>query len=36
MINIKSYQLQDVPVLEVVEATDEKQPLPLVVFYHGW
>lgn len=36
MINIKSYQLQDVPVLEVVEATDEQQPLPLVVFYHGW
>lgn len=36
MIKVKSQLIQDVPVLEVVQQTQIKQPLPLVIFYHGW
>ncbi|AVK62999.1 esterase [Lactobacillus sp. CBA3606] len=36
MIEIFNRQLQDIPLLEVVNADDQHQALPLVVFYHGW
>ena len=36
MIKLINQHFQDVPVIEVIAANKLNQPLPLVVFYHGW
>ncbi|WP_251898233.1 alpha/beta fold hydrolase [Lactiplantibacillus paraplantarum] len=36
MINVTKQYLQDIPILEVTATKHSSQPLPLVVFYHGW
>lgn len=36
MISVKKQSLQDIPIIEVVDDQLLTQPLPLVVFYHGW
>ena len=36
MIKVTNRHFQDVPALEVVTTTHLDQPLPLVIFYHGW
>lgn len=36
MIKIIPQTIQDVPVLEAIKEENLDQPLPLVVFYHGW
>lgn len=36
MLKINSRSIQDVPTLEVVQEKLINEPLPLVVFYHGW
>jgi len=36
MINVTKRHIQDIPVLEVVATTELNNPLPLVIFYHGW
>ena len=36
MIDINHRQLQDIPLLEVVDRDWQTAPLPLIVFYHGW
>jgi len=36
MIKVYQKMVQDVPILEVVQQTLSNNPLPLVVFYHGW
>lgn len=36
MINVIEKKINEIPVLEVVDANVADQALPLVVFYHGW
>lgn len=36
MVNIKQDWIQDVPILEVAPEKFVNDPLPLVIFYHGW
>ncbi|RRK10873.1 alpha/beta fold hydrolase [Lactiplantibacillus garii] len=36
MLSVKQQLIQDVPTIEVVDASLIDRPLPLVIFYHGW